>query len=787
MKQKWVNLVVLHPWMVLFIGVALIMGASFGAKNLYFRGDYKVFFEEENPQRIAFEEMQAVFNKNETANIIVAPASGNVFNQRTLTLLKEMSDEAWQTPLSTRVDSIANYQHTWAEGDDLIVEDLILEVELIDEETIQRAKSVGLTEPNLVNRMVSASGDVAVVVVTVNLPDDNEVGPTDGPHDVTRDEGVELVSQFTVELAEKFKQQYPDHDFYHTGMVFMNNAFATESKNDFATLVPAMFAAIIIILWILLRSFSATLATVIIIVTAIASTMGLAGWMGFFMSTATVNVPTLVMTLAVADCVHVISSMIYGLRQGKTKSEAIQHSMELNIMPILITSVTTGIGFLTLNFANVPVLADLGNLTAIGVILAFVFSVTLLPALLMLLPMNVSKYQESTSDSMERLGDWVIRNHKRILPFTLILVIASVASSFLNQINDVATDYFDSSTAFRQSTDFQEEHVSGMSTIDFALYTQTESGLNNPEFIQLVGGFTDWLREQQEVDHVSTISDTFLRLNKNMHADDPAYYRLPEEQELAAQYLLLYELSLPYGLDLTNQINLDKSATRITVTLKNLGSKEFTEFESRANDWVTKRSPNIIVTAGSPTLMFAHIGELNMSSMLRGTIIALVLISGLLVLALRSWRMGAISLIPNLLPAGIGFGIWGLYSGEINLGLSIVLSMALGIIVDDTVHFLSKYRHARVRGNDAEESVRYAFTSVGRALWITTLVLTVGFSVLAMSSFALNSDMGLLTGIIIVVALAVDFLFLPAFLIFFDNKDSIEDNNNETGEHIQTV
>lgn len=787
MKQKWFSFVVERPWFVLLMGMILIVGASYGTKNLYFRGDYKVFFEEKNVQRIAYEEMQAVFNKNESANIIVAPKSGNIFNQRTMTLIKEMTDEAWQTPLSTRVDSIANYQHTWAEEDDLIVEDLILELEYINDESIARAKEVGLSEPNLVNRMVSSSGDVAVIAVTVNLPEDNLVGPTDEPHALTRDEGVALVAKHTVELAEQFKASYPDHDFYHTGMVFMNNAFAEESKNDFATLVPAMFVTIVVFLWVLLRSFTGTLATVIIIITAISSTLGLAGWMGFFMSTATVNVPTLVMTLAVADCVHVISSMLYGLREGKSKKDAIIHSLQLNLMPILITSVTTGIGFLTLNFANVPVLADLGNLTAIGVMLAFFFSVTTLPALMSLLPMKVAKFQESKSNRIEHFGEWVITHHRRILPFTLVFVIGSVAASFLNQINDVATEYFDHSTDFRQSTDFQQAHISGMSTIDFALYTGRPSGLNDPSVIKTIGGFSDWLREQPEVDHVSTISDTFLRLNKNMHADNPEYYRLPEEQELAAQYLLLYEMSLPYGLDLNNQVNLDKSATRITVTLQNLGSKEFTDFETRAFSWMAKAAPDIKVTAGSPTLMFAHIGELNMSSMLRGTVVALLLISGLLVIALRSWRMGAISLIPNLLPAGIGFGIWGLYSGDINLGLSIVLSMALGIIVDDTVHFLSKYRRARLEGKNAEDAVRYAFTSVGRALLITTVVLTLGFAVLAMSSFALNSDMGLLTGIIIVVALIVDFLFLPAFLIVFDNKDSTEEGTNGADKHVQTA
>ena len=473
--------------------------------------------------------------------------------------------------------------------------------------------------------------------------------------------------------------------------------------------------------------------------------------------------------------------------QGKSKHDAIVYSLQLNMMPIFITSVTTAIGFLTMNFADVPVFADLGNLTAIGVMLAFVFSVTMLPAMLMLLPMRVGRLSESKSDRMERFGDWVIVNHKRILPFTLVFVVAAVSASFLNEINDVATRYFDETTEFRQSTDFQQEHISGMSTVDFGLFTGKESGLNDPQVIRVIEDFSNWLRQQPEVDHVSTISDTYKRLNKNMHADDESYYRLPEEQELAAQYLLLYEMSLPYGLDLNNQLNIDKSATRIMATLKNLGSKEFTNFEARALQWFEDNAPAVKATTGSPALMFAHIGENNMNSLLRGTVLALILISGLLVFALRSWRMGAISLIPNLLPAGIGYGIWGIYSGEINMGLSVVLSMALGIIVDDTVHFLSKYRHARVQGDNAEQAVRYAFSSVGRALWITTLVLTIGFSVLTLSSFALNADMGLLTAIIIVTALAVDFLFLPAFLMVFDKKDSTQEKRHDSDQNLQTA
>ena len=238
-------------------------------------------------------------------------------------------------------------------------------------------------------------------------------------------------------------------------------------------------------------------------------------------------------------------------------------------------------------------------------------------------------------------------------------------------------------------------------------------------------------------------------------------------------------MSLPYGLDLNNQIDMDKAATRISVTLDNLGSKELTAFEQRAYRFFNKLSPDLRITAASPALMFAHIGEANMQSMLKGSLLALVLISFLLIFALKSLKLGLISLVPNLLPAGLGFGIWAMISGEINMALSVVLSMTLGIIVDDTVHYLSKYKAAREQGKTAKEANQYAFKTIGQALVVTTSVLAIGFGVLSLSSFALNSDMGLLTAIILVSALVIDLLFLPAFLLWLDKPTDTAETATE--------
>jgi len=760
MRQVWLNSVIRHPWVTILLVLVTALSLGYGGSNLYFRGDYKVFFEKEFPQLVAFEEMQRLFNKNDNVSIIVVPKEGTVFENDMMAQIKELTDEAWQTPFSSRVDSITNYQHTWAEEDDLIVEDLILELDMIDAETVQRAQAVSTTEPNLVNRLVSPDGKVAVVNITVQLPDKEN----------NTLEVIEI-TEYAKQLSQSFADKYQSADFYHTGVILMNYSFATEGQKDMAMLIPLMFLAIIVMLALLLRSVIGMLATLFVIILTIASTMGLGGWLGYFLSTGTINVPIVVMTLAVADCVHLVASMQFAMRQGKSREEAVEFAMDLNLMPIFITSATTAIGFLTLMFSESPVLADFGEMSAMGVMIAFVLSVTILPALLRVMPMKV-KVAPEHHGGMEKLGNWVVEKHKILLPVTGAVMLAFSALVPLNEINDEATKYFDTSTSFRQSVDKQEELISGMSSINWALYSGEAQGINNPEFVKIIEGFSNWLREQPETDHVATISDTIKRLNKSMNGDDESFYRLPEDRELNAQYLLMYEMSLPYGLDLNNQLNIDKSSTQIVSTLKNLGSKEYVALEKRAIEWMQTNAPDIRMTASSPTLMFSHIGETNMDSMIISMIAAMFLISGILVFALRSLRLGVISLIPNIMPAAVGFGIWALISGEINLGLSIVVSMTLGIIVDDTVHFLSKYQRARNEGRDAEAAVRYAFSSVGRALVITTLVLCVGFSLLALSAFRMNADMGTATALIIFIALVVDFLFLPAFLLVADKRDT---------------
>jgi predicted RND superfamily exporter protein len=747
---------------ILLVTLVLVALAASGARFLTFKTDYRVFFSEDNPQLLAFEELQNTYTKTDNVLFVLAPKNGNVFTPETLASVAALTTEAWQIPFSLRVDSLTNYQHTRAEGDDLIVDDLVPDPSGMSAEALEAVHDIAVNEPLLVSRLVSADGRVTGINVTIQLPDEGT------------GEEVPAITAMARAMVDQARADNPDLDVYLTGMVIMNNSFPEVSVRDQTTLIPLMFLVVLITLALLLRSLPSMIGSFLVITFSIVTAMGLAGWLGFYLTPPSASSPPIILTLAVADCVHVLVSMLYDMRKGMNKHSAIASSLRINMQPIFLTSLTTVIGFMSMNFSDAPPFRDLGNIVAIGVAAAFVFSVTFLPAFMAVVPVRAGSGSVRRTERMDRFAEFVVARQNILFWSMGLVIIALLAFIPRNELNDEFVKYFDESIPFRTATDFASKNLTGIYTIDYSLGNGEIGGINEPGFLRDVDRFADWYRQQPGVLHVNTLTDIMRRLNKNMHADDPDWYRLPDERDLSAQYLLLYEMSLPYGLDLNNQIDIDKSATRMTVTLESVSSNELLAIEARAQQWLDEHASYMKSGGASPSVMFAYIGQRNIRSMLIGASLALVLISMILVVALRSVKIGMISLIPNLAPAGMGFGLWGLMVGQVGLGMSVVMGMTLGIVVDDTVHFLSKYLRARrERGLDAEGAVRYAFHTVGIALLVTTLVLIAGFMVLTQSAFKINADMGLLTAITIGIALIADFLFLPPLLMKFDRSTSM--------------
>lgn len=768
--------VIRFRWWIIALTLPIVLAAGSGGRFIEFSASYRNFFSDENPQLKAFDELQNTYSKNDNIQFIVAPKDGKVFTRDTLAAIQWLTKEGWQTPYSRRVDSVTNFQHTSASGDDLVVRDLVEDPAALTDADLNRIAQIALNEPLLLNRVVSSRAHVTGVNVTVVLPEKK------------LDEVPEIM-KFARALAAQAEERFPQVDIRLSGMVPMNNAFAEYSQKDIQTLVPLMYLVIIVICWLALRSFSGTLATLLVILFSVMTAMGFMGWLGMKLTGPSSAAPTIILTLAIADSIHILSTMFNFMREGMSKNDAIVASMRINNTAVFLTSITTVIGFLSMNFSEVPPFRDLGNVVAIGVTAAWLYSILFLPAFMAVIKVRPKSASTHTGRAMEKLGNVVVAQRRKLFWGMAAVTVILVAGIPRNELNDDFVKYFDTSVAFRNDTDFMVANLTGVNQINYSLGAGESGGVSNPAYLNKLEEFANWYRGQPGVVHVSAISDIMKRLNKNMHGDDPAWYRVPDERELSAQYLLLYEMSLPFGLDLNDQINVDKSASRMLVTLGHATTKEILALEKHAGEWLQANAPAAMANTGTgPTVMFAYIGERNIRSMIGGNLLALVLVSAIIMIAIRSFKIGLISLIPNLIPIGMGFGLWGLFVGQVGLSLSVVTSLTFGIVVDDTIHFLTKYLHARRENKlSPEDAVRYAFRMVGTAMWTTSLILVAGFSVLILSAFELNDGMGRLSAITIAFALIADFFLLAPFLMKLEEKKHAQDASVAAGRPVAAV
>jgi predicted RND superfamily exporter protein len=749
-----------YRWAVIVVVLAAALAAMAGVARLAVNPDNRVFFSKDNPHLLALEELENVYSKDNNVLFVLAPKDGDVFTRDTLAAIEDLTEQAWQLPYSQRVGSITNFQHTRADGDDLAVSDLVKGARALSDDRLAEIRAISLSRPTLVNRVVSESGAVTSVNAIIVLPskDINEVPET---------------AAVARRMAADFRAKYPDIDLYLTGGIMIDLAFSEVPEQDMATLVPIMFGLVLLILGISLRTVTGTAVTLSIIVFSVFGTMGLAGWAGVVMNAGTMGAPVIILTLSVAHSVHILATLRQQMRGGATKRDAIVESLRVNMAPVFITSITTAIGFMTMNFSDAPPFRTLGNIVATGVMLAFALSVTLLPALMAVLPVRVRPAATTRATVMDRLGAFVVRRRNPL--FWAVGALILMLASGIHRINldDDFIRYFDEGIPIRVASDFTQANLTGLNVLEYSLPAGEDGGISDPNYLARLDRFAAWYRDQPKVVNVLALSDIFKRLNQNMHGDDPAFYRLPDNRELAAQYLLVYELSLPYGQDLNNRIDVAKSASRFTVFVADIASKEMRELDARAQAWLAENAPAMAAPGTGLSLIFSYISESNINSMLLGSTLALVVISFILIFALRSFRIGLISLVPNLVPAAMAFGLWGYISGDVGLAIAVVVAMTLGIVVDDTVHFLSKYLRARrENGMDPFEATRYAFSTVGMALWVTSVTLVAGFGALAFSGFKVNADMGLLSAATIAMALIADFLFLPTLLMKLDTRRS---------------
>ncbi|ABC29294.1 predicted exporters of the RND superfamily [Hahella chejuensis KCTC 2396] len=753
------HLIIAAPKRVIACLLLLPLLLSPGLQHIKFNDDYRVYFSKDNVDLVAWENLLDTYSRTDPLIVTVEATQGaDLFSPEIMEAVQRLTEELWQVDFVTRVDSIANFQHIEADAEEILVEDLILPEKLRNPGYLSSRRAIAENEPRIKDRMLSPDGKVTAIYLQLMIPD--------------KENAIAEAAAKVRSIRDDYELRYANIDIRLGGIVMLNAAFDEYARADMATLFPLMFLIFMIIMALLFRSWKVTLCIVFSTILTVFSAFGVTGFLGIEFSPHSSIAPHVILTISVAVGIHVALSFLFGRARYPNRDEAVKHTLQQNIYPVTLTSLTTGIGFLSMLYSDVPPFQHLGVMCALGVLFAYINSMVLIPASMML--MNIQRDQSATSaisHVCKALGEFLVRRKALAAVVFLGLMAAPMYGLRYFTIDDHPVKMFEKGTEFRDDADFIDERLAGTTTIHFSLDTGVEQGISDPVFLREAEAFQQHLLDDPMINHVTSLTDTLKRVNKSLHNGDQAFYKTADSQEANAQALLFYEANLPFGQEINNEINIAKSSTRMIATIASSSSSEIIHLVDRTHQWLQDNVQSFQSRGVSVLVMFSYMIERLADNMIINAALATVLIGLVLTLTLGSVRLGLISMAPNLAPILVAFGFWSLFGGSLDFAAVLIFAMTLGVVVDDTVHFISKYlRLTRDQGMSPNEAVVETFRSIGPALLISTVVLSVGFLAFSLSHFHMNVTLGIMSSLTFLIALIFDFIMLPLLLLAFGPK-----------------
>ena len=760
-KKDFAKLLIKYRYLSIGLVLIVVCLLATGLTKLTFNPDLETYFPEGHPAVIRYNEIDDMFIPTDNLIIAVHSNEGTLFNGDSLKVIEELTKKSWTIPYSVRVDSLTNYSYVKSVNDDLIVEPFIEEAEKKSIEFFEKRENLVAGEDIIYKSLISEDKKTSVVSIIVDPPGPNK-----------EDQNSELIN-YILGFIEPIKESNENLDIRLLGNPYLDYISPRIVKAEMPVVMPLMLLLIFFIVFLMIRSYVAVLATFVVILMSLIATFGSIGILGSPLNQMVTTIPILIITLALADCIHLFSIYFQNRVKGISSKESMEKSLEMNIQPLFLTTISTRIGFLCLNFIEVTPLRDLGNAVAIGIGFAFIFTIFFIAPIVSFFEVKTASKVTKQTRFSTSVGSFILKNGNK-----LIFSITSISFLILlcipmNELDENPTQmYAEGFTSFSSDTLWLDEKLSVTFPVNF-LATNEEGQVSDPDFLKILDKFSVWLEEREQVNHVTSLANNMKNLNKSMHGDDPEWKKIPENADLSAQYLFFYEMSLPMGLDLNSSISQDRKSTKISATLKDMSANEFKEFNNEVLGYLQQNNlENMISEPSSFRVIFTYMVEAIVNSLLYGLFIGILLITLIIGLFFRSYLLPALSIFPNILPIGMGFGLWGLFVGDVGFMVAVGMGSTLGVIVDFTVHFLSKYELARKEfKKSVEESVIYSFETVGFALIIMTVVLALGFSVLNLVTFIPIQDFAKFSVICFIGGLIINFLFLPNLLMKFDKRN----------------
>lgn len=753
--RKYVEFLEKFRWFIA-IGIPIIVFAlAFNLKNLQMDGSYRIWFAEDSKTLTDYDNFRSTFG-NDDALVITFQDKDGIFNKKALQSVENITKALWKMKYIARVDSITNYQYVHSnpnEPDDIVVEDFIKNIDKATPEYLANRKEIAINDPLVVDGFISTDGTTTMISarLTPKVNDDS-------------DKSIEIMKLIEKILAPEIERT--GYKYWLNGGPPLNHAFVTIGMADMI-FIPIILIASIILLFLLFRRVSGALIPIGVVTFTFLTVLAIQVLLGYKLNNFTINLPLFIVAIGIADAVHVYSIWILHRQEGDENFIAVENSLRKNFLPIFLTSLTTTIGFATLTISEVIPVLTLGIATASGAILAFIISVIWMPSVLLILK------KEFKSEIIEKIkekkplgyGKFIVKHDKQIAIITTVIFSLLAIGLTKVKIDSNTIRYFDESVEIRKSTEFTSDNLTGPMAYEIVVDSKEEGGIKDPTFLKTVELFyKDFQKTYPDVRHLNSLLDTIKRFNKVVNNSE----EIPDNRNLIAQYLLLYSLSLPQGMEINDKMDIKEQRLRVTARVNIVDTSKDLEMIDYVSEW-WKQTPYSASVQGQ-TAMFAHMQKDVTNTLVYSLSIAILLVSLVMLLIFKRFKILWVFVLPNILPVILVIGLMGWIGITIDIGVAIAGAIIIGVAVDDTIHFLVKYFDARKRGLSMEETFDEVLRYAGKAILFTTIILSIAFSLFAFSTFTPNQNFGVVTAFALIIAFVVDLVLLPALLSIADKK-----------------
>ncbi len=755
------------------------------------------FLHKTDPMRIAYDEFRDQFGRDE--KLLVAIKTENVFDLDFLKKLEKLHKKLEaELPYITDVNSLINARNTYGDQESLIVEDLF--EELPDTQSaIDLQKQRALNNPLFENLLYSKDQTFTTIVIDTQtyssfdaqgnlivVDEEDEFADEDIEAEqieqkyLTDAENTVIVTK-TQDIIKNFVAS--DFEIYLTGSAVIAGTLKQSMQADTKSFVQKMVVMIIIVLALLFKRISGVVLPLLAVTFTISVTLSLMAMTDTPFTVVTQIMPSFLLAVITGGAIHLLAIFYKDLSKTQDKKASLSYAMGHSGLAIVMTSLTTAVGLWSFSFSELSPVADLGVFASSGVLIGLLFNLVLLPALIAVMKIKPHTAKEDAREHtmMDKVLLFISRIStgypKAIVAISCLMIVVAMFFAAQLKFSHYPLLWFPEAHESRVATEVVDDKLKGSITLEVIIDTHQENGLYDPEVLNKIEKASHYLDNIQNQDlfvgKTLSLVDVLKETNKALNENRAEFYTIPQNRDLIAQELFLFENS--GSDDLQDFVDTSFSKARITVKLPYVESLGYNKFLQEWQQYFDQEFAGVATVSftGISTLLTIIMKKSIYSSAI-SYVIAFGLISIMMVLLIGNIKVGLISMIPNMLPILFLSTIMVVFDMPLDMFTMLIGAIALGLAVDDTVHFMHNFRRYELEFNDVDKAVRLTLMGTGRAIVVTSIVLSVGFLVLLFASMSSMFNFGILTASAIFIALMADFFLVPAIMkLMIHNKGDL--------------